>query len=94
MEPGNCHPLFESPNKAITNGALVAALSRRLQLERVSRGMTLEALAEASGLDPGFVASVERGERLISFTRLFQIAAVLGLPPSELVRLTERDLLE
>jgi transcriptional regulator with XRE-family HTH domain len=56
--------------------------------------MTVEAVARASGLEPGYVAGVERGERLISFTKLFQIAAVFGVPPSELVRLTEEDVLE
>jgi transcriptional regulator with XRE-family HTH domain len=53
----------------------VGAAVRRL---RQRRGMSLKALAQASGISRSFLTSVERGETDISVGRLAQIAHVLG----------------
>ncbi len=47
--------------------------------------LTQEKVAEAAGLHPNYVGSVERGERNISICNIERIAIALGVTMSELV---------
>jgi transcriptional regulator with XRE-family HTH domain len=51
---------------------------------RESRGMTLEALAERSGMTPDDVGSIEMGEREPSLVAVLRLATGLDLMPAEL----------
>jgi len=52
---------------------------------RTDRGLTQEKVAEAAGLHPNYISSVERGERNISICNIERIAIALGVSMSELV---------
>lgn len=63
----------------------LAALGQAIRAYRVAAGLTQEQLAEAVGLHPGFLGTVERGEKTISITNLVAICQALGVLPSALV---------
>jgi transcriptional regulator with XRE-family HTH domain len=65
----------------------VGAALRRL---RQRRGMSLNALAIASGVSRSFLASVERGESDISVGRLAQVAHALGKDVASLLGFADR----
>jgi transcriptional regulator with XRE-family HTH domain len=50
-----------------------------LRAVRVAMGMTLRATAHASGIDPGHLSKVERGEKQLSIESLHRLAVVLEL---------------
>jgi transcriptional regulator with XRE-family HTH domain len=56
---------------------------------RRRRGMTREALAEASGVSPSYLSEVERGFKRPSTDVLAAIARALGMAPSELLAYVE-----
>ena len=56
---------------------------------RRERGMTREALAEASGVSPSYLSEVERGFKRPSTDVLAAIARALGMAPSELLAYVE-----
>lgn len=56
-----------------------------LRAVRVSRGWTLRQVAQRSGINPGHLSKVERGEKQLSIESLYRLAVVLGL--SELAQL-------
>ena len=55
---------------------LFAANMRRIRLDK---GLTQEKVAEAAGLHPNYVSSVERGERNISICNIERIAYALDV---------------
>ena len=61
---------------------LFAANMRRIRLEKQ---MTQEGVAEAAGLHPNYISSVERGERNISIWNIARIAEALGVSMPELL---------
>lgn len=61
---------------------LFAANMRRIRLEK---NLTQEKVAEAAGLHPNYIGSVERGERNISICNIERIAIALGVAMTELV---------
>jgi transcriptional regulator with XRE-family HTH domain len=65
----------------------VGAALRRL---RQRRGMSLNALAVASGISRSFLASVERGDSDISVGRLTQVAHALGKDVASLLGFADR----
>lgn len=52
---------------------------------RLKKKLTQENVAEAAGLHPNYIGSVERGERNISICNIERIAVALGVTMSELV---------
>jgi len=47
--------------------------------------LTQEKVAEAAGLHPNYISSVERGERNISIINIERISCALGVPMTELL---------
>lgn len=68
---------------------LFAANMRRIRLEKE---LTQEKVAEAAGLHPNYISSVERGERNISILNIARIAAALGVGMPELLADLPADL--
>lgn len=56
-----------------------------LRVAREALGLSLRAAARHSGIDPGHLSKVERGEKQLSIDSLYRLAITLEL--SELVRL-------
>jgi transcriptional regulator with XRE-family HTH domain len=61
-------------------------LAKNMRVLRASRGLTQEALADASGLNRTYVSSVERAERNVSIDNIARIATALGVEAFELLR--------
>lgn len=55
---------------------------RRIRLEKT---LTQEKVAEAAGLHPNYISSVERGERNLSIGNIENIALALGVSMGDLV---------
>ena len=47
---------------------------------RLARGLTLREVARLSGVEPGHLSRIERGQRPLSVDVLARLARVLGLP--------------
>jgi transcriptional regulator with XRE-family HTH domain len=61
------------------------SFGRRLAALRVQRGLSQEQLATASGLGPGEVRRVERGQRDLSVIALADLARALDIQPADLM---------
>jgi transcriptional regulator with XRE-family HTH domain len=55
-----------------------AELGRRVKLERLSKGMTLKQVADASGMSPTHISEIERGRTSPTVGALLRIAHALG----------------
>ena len=62
------------------------ALGRRVRAARSAKGWTQRDLAEAAGMHPAYVGSVERGERNIGFDNLVRLAEALDQSLAVLLR--------
>lgn len=58
---------------------------RRLREERNKRGMTLEDLAEQSGITWSYIAQVEVGRRNVSVDNMHRLAVGVGVPLRDLL---------
>jgi transcriptional regulator with XRE-family HTH domain len=65
--------------------AIAIAFGERVREVRRAKGMTQEALAEASELHVTFVGNVERGYRVPTIPTLLKLAKGLGVEAGELV---------
>ncbi|WP_137235190.1 helix-turn-helix transcriptional regulator [Streptomyces sp. BPSDS2] len=50
-----------------------------LRAARMAQGLTLRAAAQRSGIDPGYLSKVERGQKQLSIDSLYRLAVVLEL---------------
>jgi transcriptional regulator with XRE-family HTH domain len=73
-------PVAENEQKTAANRALAA----EIRAERAAVDITVRELALRSGVPYGTLNRILPGERDISFGQLTQIAAALGVTPSEL----------
>ncbi len=73
---------MQNPTQRRDAQQLFAENVRRIRLKI---GLTQEKVAEAAGLHPNYISSVERGERNISIGNIENIAIALGVSMSELV---------
>jgi XRE family transcriptional regulator, aerobic/anaerobic benzoate catabolism transcriptional regulator len=65
--------------------ALLRAVGAQVRHRRNDRGMTLDALADASGLSTRFVGDLEAGRANISIVNLAHVARALGTTPELLL---------
>src|ERR1700744_5989647 len=56
----------------------------RLRHIRLEKGLTVEALAAAAGLDKGFLSRLERGTKRPSVETVLRLSAALGVPVGQL----------
>lgn len=50
-----------------------------LRAVRAAKGLTLRSVAQRSGIDPGHLSKVERGEKQLSVESLYRLAVALEL---------------
>lgn len=74
---------------AETMATTLAAIGNRIRRARTNRRMTLQAIAQVSGLSPSMLSLVERGRASPSIGSLIVIANALGITMSELVSTPE-----
>ena len=65
-------------------GAVIARI-------RVERGLTQEAFSGLAGIARSHLVMLENGRKTAKLDTLWRIADMLGVRPSELVRLTEEE---
>jgi transcriptional regulator with XRE-family HTH domain len=71
---------------------VLSALGDAIRRRRLELGMSQEQYAERCGLHRTYVGAIERGERNLSFSNLVRLAHALGIQPSALLMLAEREL--
>jgi transcriptional regulator with XRE-family HTH domain len=71
------------------NDPLSASLAATLQAARVGRGLSVNALADRSGVSRAMIGKVERGEAQPTAVLLGRLSGALGLTLSELVARAE-----
>ena len=64
--------------------AHLAAFGARVRDLRRARNLTQEQLAHAAGLHRTIVGFIERGEREVGVSKVWPLAAALGVPASEM----------
>ena len=63
----------------MTESSPAAELGREIRRRREAMGMTLEVLAERSGLTPNYIGTIENGQRNPSLSTLDKLARGLGI---------------
>ncbi|GAB2568938.1 helix-turn-helix domain-containing protein [Leucobacter ruminantium] len=76
-----------------TAGGVPVRIGARLRASRLAQGLTLEQLAQASGLTKGFISRVERDETMPSVPTLVQVCQALSLPVGSLFEEPEMQLI-
>ena len=69
---------------------LKAVVGRVIAQFRSVAGITQEKLAEAAGLDVGYISLMERGHRMPTVDTIFRLCRGLGVTPSDLIKEVER----
>lgn len=75
-------------------GPAEQAFGRLIRELRRERGLSQEKLAELSGCDRSYLSYIERGINSPSLSMVFQLAAGLGVRPSELVGRVEAEVID
>jgi DNA-binding XRE family transcriptional regulator len=78
--------------ECLTNGNLTEALAEVIRRRRLDLGISQQTLAVVTGLDRGYLISIEHAKRNPSITTLYQIAAGLRIRASELMSLAEQQI--
>ncbi|MBR0641659.1 helix-turn-helix domain-containing protein [Plastoroseomonas hellenica] len=75
---------MKAAGAAVRAPGAVAGLGARLRVLRLGRGLTLDVLAEAAGIDKGYLSRLERGLKAPSIATLLRLSEALGVPAAEL----------
>lgn len=75
----------EADNFVDPAAATLAAIGLRIKEIRLSRGLTLQAVSDVSGVSPSMLSLVERGRASPSIGSLVVIASALGVSMSDIV---------
>lgn len=85
------HPRAAGPRSDATDATeFLQSLGRRVRLLRLTRELTQDQLARASGMSRSFISLVEHGQHGVDIVRLFRIAAALGMPLRDLIDVSHR----
>lgn len=58
----------------------------KLKQERLKRGISQEKLALKAGVSRNFISMIERGERTVTVTKLFDIAKAMDMEAWQLIK--------
>lgn len=83
---GVCHVVTAIPDSRDDN-ALAVTIGTKVRAERVANGMTLDALADATGVSRRLLVSIEKGEANPSVGTLLKVSTALGVGLPALVEL-------
>ncbi|HEV7599868.1 MAG TPA: helix-turn-helix transcriptional regulator [Bradyrhizobium sp.] len=72
--------------KRTHKGPLRDVLARNMRKLRAAHGLSQEALAHDSGVDPSYVSSIERAKRNVSIDNIARIAKALAVEPWMLLK--------
>uniref|UniRef100_UPI00333E244D helix-turn-helix domain-containing protein n=1 Tax=Castellaniella defragrans TaxID=75697 RepID=UPI00333E244D len=67
----------------------LAAFGQAVRAYRIAAGLTQEQLADAAGIHPGYLGTVERGEKNISLLNIVALGRALAVLPSELMEVVD-----
>ena len=73
------------PPPQFAGDPVLSALGAAIRRERLSRGLSQEALAVDADLDRSYMGGVERGEHNLTLMNLMKIAGALQVKASELL---------
>src|SRR5215471_18835079 len=76
---------MSAPRARRNRAPLPTIFGREVRRRRVALGLTLEELAERSGLTPNYIGTVENGRRDPSLSTVLSLANGLGVPAGELL---------
>ena len=79
------------PDRSGRRSAELLAFGAAVRRQRVRNGWTLDTLAEESGLSRRQIVNIENGTHGVGLARLFELAAALGVRPSQLIAEAEVD---
>jgi len=65
--------------------ATLTSLGERVKKAREKKGLSLRQLAAHCNVDHSVIAKIEKGERNITISTLFELASGLGVPAKKLV---------
>lgn len=60
------------------------AFGQRVREIRKSRGLSQEGMAALAGVDRSYMGHIERGEKNITLTKIYQISDALGIEVADL----------
>lgn len=63
----------------------LVAFGQRVRALRKEKGLSQEALAALADIDRSYMGHIERGEKNITLTKIYQISDALGISPSYLL---------
>lgn len=69
----------------IMKDEILVRFGNKVKEIRKSKGISQEKLAEQSGVDRSYMGRIERGEKNISLTKVYQISNALTIAPSLLL---------
>lgn len=79
-------PSQNDPDRARAWAATRADVGSRVRDLRLERGVTQEALALSADIDRSLLIDFEKGRRSLLFERLYDLAAALEVPITEILR--------
>jgi transcriptional regulator with XRE-family HTH domain len=79
-------PSQNDPERAKAWAATRRAVGRRIRKLRLEREVTQEALALSADIDRSLLIDLEKGRRSLLFERLYDLAAALDVPITEIVQ--------
>jgi transcriptional regulator with XRE-family HTH domain len=62
----------------------LAEFGKAIRAIRKEKGLSQEAFADLAGIDRSYMGHIERGEKNITLTKIYQLSDALGMPPSEI----------
>ncbi|WOI25075.1 helix-turn-helix transcriptional regulator [Cobetia amphilecti] len=62
----------------------LVAFGQRVRELRKNRGLSQEAMAALAGVDRSYMGHIERGEKNITLTKVYQISEALGIEVADL----------
>jgi transcriptional regulator with XRE-family HTH domain len=74
------------PSPSHAGSPVLVKLGKTIKTIRVSKGLSQEELALASGIDRSYLGGVERGEHNIALVNLEKISIALGVPLRDLFK--------
>jgi transcriptional regulator with XRE-family HTH domain len=64
----------------------LVAFGQRIRTIRKEKGLSQESLAALADIDRSYMGHIERGEKNITLTKIYQIAKALDVSPSQLLQ--------